>query len=293
VRPCVGYCNNCTRLSVSIFASSLLLTTIDIVYMSTRHTEVCSGQYIMFLVGHALLAFLIAYVVCRIFKVNQGISFSLAMVIGIIPDIDIVTQSLGIMTHKTFTHSLIVSAAIGGSIFLVTRLGLKQTFAVAMIYSLAYVQHPINDMVIGTLNILYPIGNLPVSIGIAFGSLTHEIVEILLLAVAASIIVGKSFRSIGNSTDDDDDDGMTTFSLFRFSITDKISYIILIVSLLFSFGYILYELKSLPRLYIETDLEIALFVLLHIAALTWISFMMLAARQDAAIFKRSSISDKQ
>jgi hypothetical protein len=244
----------------------------------------------MFLVGHAVVAFLIAFTICRIFKINQGVSFALAMVIGIIPDIDIVTQSLEIMTHKTFTHSLIVSAAIGGSIFLVTRLGLKQTFAVAMIYSLAYIQHPIDDMVIGTLNILYPIGNLPVSVGIDFGTLTHEIIEILLLAVAASIIVGKSFRSIGNSTDDD---GMATSSLFQFSITDKISYIILIASLLFSFGYILYELKSLPRLYIETNLEIALFVLLHIAALTWISFMMLAARQDAAIFKRSSIPEKQ
>jgi hypothetical protein len=244
----------------------------------------------MFLVGHAVVAFLIAYIVCRIFKINQGVSFALAMVIGIIPDIDIVTQSLGIMTHKTFTHSLIVSAAIGGSIFLVTRHGFKQTFAVAMIYSLAYVQHIIGDMVIGTLNILYPIGNLPVSIGIAYGSLTHEIIEILLLAVAASIIVGKSFRSIGNSGTHDD---MDTSSLFRFSITDKINYIILIASLLFSFGYLLYEMKSLPRLILETDLEIALFVLLHLAALLWVFFMMLAARQDAVIFKRSLISDKQ
>jgi LexA-binding, inner membrane-associated putative hydrolase len=243
----------------------------------------------MFLVGHAVIAFLIAYIVCRIFKINQGVSFALAMVIGIIPDIDIVTQYLGIMSHKTFTHSLIVSAAIGGSIFVVSTLGFKQTFAVAMIYSLAYVQHIIDDMVIGTLNILYPIGNLPVSVGIAYGSFTHEIIEILLLAVAASIIVGKSFRSIGNSTHD----GMaTSSSLFQFSITDKISYIILIVSLLFSFGYLLYGIKSLPRLILETDIEIALFVLLHLAALMWVFFMMLAARQHAASFKRSLISDK-
>ena len=240
----------------------------------------------MFLVGHAVVAFLIAYIVCRIFKVNQGVSFALAMVIGIIPDIDIVTQSLEIMTHRTFTHSLIVSAAIGGSIFLVTRLGFRQAFAAAMIYSLSYVQHLIDDMVVGTLNILYPIGNLPVSIGIAYGSLTHEIIEILLLAIAAWIIVGKSFRSIGNSTDDE---GMATFSLFQFSITDKISYIILTASLLVSFGYILDELKSLPRLMLDTDLEIALFVLLHIAALMWVSFMMLAARRYTAIFRRRSL----
>src|SRR5215211_877206 len=243
----------------------------------------------MFLVGHAVVAFLIAYIVCRIFKIDRGVSFALAMVIGIIPDIDIVTQSLGIMNHKTFTHSLIVSAAIGGSIFLVSRLGFKLTFAVAMIYSLAYVQHIIDDIVISTLNILYPFGNLPVGIGIAYGSLTHEIIEVLLLAVAASIIVGKSFRGIGNSTHE----GMATFSLFQFSITDKISYMILVVSLVFSFGYLLYGIKSLPRFFIETDLEIALFVLLHIAALLWVFFMMLVARQDAAIFKRRLIPGKQ
>ncbi|HEU0143445.1 MAG TPA: hypothetical protein VFQ47_01550, partial [Nitrososphaera sp.] len=167
--------------------------------------------------------------------------------------------------------------------------GFKKTFAVAMIYSLAYIQHIIDDVVIGTLNILYPIGNLPLSIGIAYGSLTHEIIEILLLAVTASIIVGESFRSITNSTDN----GMATYSLFRFLITDKISYIILIISLLFSFGYLLYELKSLPRLILETNLEIALFLLLHLAALTLVSFMMMAARQNSASFKRSLISDKQ
>ena len=162
--------------------------------------------------------------------------------------------------------------------------------AVAMIYSLAYVQHIIADIVIGTpLNILYPIGNLPVGIGIAFGSLTHEIIEVLLLAVATLIITGKSFRWIGNITHY----GMTTFSLFRFSITDKISYIILIVSLIFSFAYLLYEMESLPRLILEADLEVVLFLLLHIAALTFISFMMLAARQETANFKRSLIPGKQ
>ena len=245
----------------------------------------------MFLVGHAVIAFLIAFIICRIFKIDQGVSFALAMVIGIIPDIDIVTQSLGIMAHKTSTHSLIVPLAIGGFILLVSRLGFKQTFAVAMIYSLAYLQHIIGDIVIGEVNILYPIGNLPVGIGIAFGSLTHEIIEILLLAVATSIIVGKLFRSVGNNSLLD---GVAKSSLFRFSITDKISYIVLIVSLLFSFGYLLYEINSLPRPILETNLEIALFVLLHLAALLWVFFIVLVAMQDAvSIRRRRLISNKQ
>jgi LexA-binding, inner membrane-associated putative hydrolase len=245
----------------------------------------------MFLVGHAVVAFLIAFIICRIFKIDQGVSFALAMVIGIIPDIDIVTQSLGIMAHKTSTHSLIVPPAIGGgSILLVTGLGFKQTFAVAMIYSLAYLQHIIGDIVIDKVNILYPIGNLPVGIGIAFGSLTHEIIEILLLAVATSIIVDKLFRGVGNNSLLD---GVAKSSLFRFSITDKISYIVLIVSLLFSFGYLLYEINSLPRPILETDLEIALFVLLHLAALLWVFFIVLVAMQDAVSIRRRLISNKQ
>lgn len=242
----------------------------------------------MYLVGHAVVAFLITYLVCRTFKLNQGVSFALAMLIGIIPDIDIVTQFLGIMAHKTFTHNLIVSAAIGSSIFLVTRIGFKKTLAVAMIYSIVYLQHTLDDMVIGTLNILYPAGNLPVSSGIAYGSLNHEITEILLLSIAASITVAMSFRSIDNSTDDN----MVTSSLFRFSMTDKISYIILIISLLSSFVYLLYGMKSMPQLILQPDLEIALFTLLHLAALTWISFMMFTASQGTFRFKRSLISDK-
>ena len=94
---------------------------------------------------------------------------------------------------------------------------------------------------------------------------------------------------MGNSTHD----GMATSSFSGFSITDKISYIILIVSLLFSFGYLLYAIRSLPRLILETNLEIGLFVLLHLAALLWVFFMMLAARQDAASFKRGLISGKR
>lgn len=225
--------------------------------------------------GHAVVAFLIAYLVCRTSKLNQDVSFALAMVIGIIPDIDIVTQFFGFMIHKTFTHSVMISAAIGGSIFLITRIGFKKTFAVAMIYSVAYFQHTIDDMVIGKLNILYPVGNLLVGSGIAYGSLNHEIIEILLLTVAAFITVYESFRSVANRVDGI----MITFPLFRFSITDKISYIVLIVSLLFSFGYLLYGMKSLPHLYLHTDLEIALFTLLHLAALMWVSFMILRASQ--------------
>ena len=240
----------------------------------------------MFLVGHAIVAFLIAYIICRIFKINQGVSFALAMVIGTIPDIDIVTQALGIMPHKAFTHSLILSAGIGSVIFLTARFGFKQAPAIAMIYALAYLQHLMDDIIIGTLNILYPIGNLPIGIGISYGSLTHEVIEFLLLAVAAAVIISTSFRASNDRIlmlkEDHDGDVSSLVSLFRFSSIDKISYVLLILSLLFSFGYLLYGIKSLSRLIIDTQLEIALFVLLHISAVALVSFLMLVARHYAS-----------
>jgi hypothetical protein len=220
------------------------------------------------------------------------------MVMGTIPDIDIVTQALGIMPHKTFTHSLIVSAGIGSIIFLTARFGFKQTSAIAMIYALAYLQHLMDDVIIGTLNILYPIGNLPVGIGISYGSLTHEVIEFLLLAIATAVIMSKSFRINNDSAVmlKEDRDGNTPsssfVSLFRFSTIDKISYILLILSLLFSFGYLLYGIKSLSRLIIDTQLEIALFLLLHISAVALVSFLMMAAKQNANL-ERSLVTTKR
>jgi hypothetical protein len=238
-----------------------------------------------------VVAFFVAYIICKAFKVNQGVSFAFAMLIGTIPDIDIVTQALGIMPHKTLTHSLIVSAGIGFAIFVIARLGFKQPSANALIYALAYVQHLMDDVVIGTLNILYPIGSLSVGIGISYGSVEHETIEFLLLAIAAGVSVSRSFDSSSMP-------GATANvpkipPLFRFSMTDKISYILLIISLLFSFSYLLYEMDRLPRLNIATNLEMALFVLLHLSALAWASFMMLAAWQNSDAVKKSLISGEQ
>lgn len=259
----------------------------------------------MFLVGHAVVAFLIVYVICRVFKINQGVSLALAMLIGTIPDVDIVTQALGIMPHKTFTHSLIVSVGIGFGIFIATRLGFRQTLAAAIIYALAYLQHLMDDVVIGTLNILYPIGNLPIGIGIPYGSVTHEVVEILLLAIASSIIINQSFRKVmmtDSNTDSIGDDGRghntaatttktmetktASLMLFRLFRIDKISYALLILFLIVSFAYLLYEMKSLPRLDIETDLETSLFVLLHLSAIAWVSFTVFVARQQQKSLKQ-------
>ena len=65
----------------------------------------------MYLVGHAMVAFLIAFGVSKKFKGGR-ISFVLVMLLACLPDIDILLQSAGITAHKTYTHSLILSAVI-------------------------------------------------------------------------------------------------------------------------------------------------------------------------------------
>ena len=108
--------------------------------------------------------------------------------------------------------------------------------------------------------------------GIGYGSLVHQTLEFLLLAGAAGIIVSKSFRM----------ESKDSTGLFRFNKTDKLGYTLLIASLVISFTYLLYGIKVLPRLFIQTDLELALFVMLHLAL---ISFLALVARHHA-IFQR-------
>jgi hypothetical protein len=237
----------------------------------------------MFLVGHAVVAFLITYIICRIFKINQGVSFALAMLLGTLPDIDIVLQALKIMPHKTFTHSLIISSAIGLIIFITSKMVFKQKNAIALIYSLAYVQHIMDDVIIGTLNILYPIGNLPITIGISYGSIPHEIVEILLLTIAALITIRVAFdRTMTPSP---------ASLIFRFFAIDKIGYIVLVLSLIVSFVYLLNQMKQLSHLVLGTSLQIALFVLLHLSAIVWISFIILISKHYAVVSK-TAVSSK-
>jgi len=221
----------------------------------------------VYLVGHAIVAFLIAYAISKKFKI-AGVSFALVMLVASLPDIDILFQSIGVTTHKTYTHSLILSLiVVPPFIFAITKWRKASTGA-AFIYSLAYIQHiVIGDIVIGATNVLFPFGELLVGTGIGYGTVTHQMLEFLLLAFAAGIVVSKSFRRQEETT------------LFRYNITDKVAYALFIVALIISFVYLLYGVKVLPRVFIETDLELALFVMLHLSAIALVSFLVLVSRQ--------------
>jgi hypothetical protein len=96
------------------------------------------------------------------------------------------------------------------------------------------------------------------------------------LAAAAGIIIGKSFRTRFQDAT----------GLFRFEKVDKVCYVLLLAAIVISFAYLLYGVKVLPRLFIQTNLELALFVMLHLAAIAVISFLIVLARQHANLQKK-------
>lgn len=227
----------------------------------------------MYLVGHAIIAFLLAFGISRQFKID-GISFALVMIIACLPDIDIVFQAAGITSHKTYTHSIILSLVVVPSIIFAISRWRRVPAGTAFVYSLAYISHiVIGDIVVGGTNILYPFGNVLIGTGVGYGTVAHSAVEFLLLAAAAGIIIGKSFRMTAHAS------GYYSSRLFSFNRVDKASYALLLASLVVSFTYLLYGVKVLPRLFIQTNLELALFVMLHLSAIAVIAFLMVVARQ--------------
>lgn len=228
----------------------------------------------MFLIGHAMVAFLIAHLVSRRgLGAGATISFALVMLIGTLPDIDIILQILGIIPHKTYTHSLAVSAAISLAIYAATRQALRAAPAAALAYALAYAQHMLDDVIIGTLNVAYPFGYLPVGIGIGYGSLYHLAIEMVLVAAVTAIVMARLFSRKEQSP--------SQLLLFGFGKVDKISYALLMASFAISFAYLLSQMNQLPRLFVESELEVALFALLHVAGMALTSFLIFAAKEHA------------
>ena len=66
----------------------------------------------MLFVGHIATAFIICYVLSKILSIKK-ISFSLIMLLSVLPDIDLGFKLLGIDPgHRTFTHSAILALIV-------------------------------------------------------------------------------------------------------------------------------------------------------------------------------------
>jgi hypothetical protein len=220
----------------------------------------------MFTVGHIASAFIITYVISR-FVSLKGISIPLVIFLSILPDIDIVLQTAGIVSHKSLTHSVIISLIV--ALLFIAKYPKPST----VIYSIAYLQHiAIGDTIIESLNILYPFGYFIIGLGIKYGSLTHIIIETFLLAIMATIVTTEYLHK--KNIMRRDSIFLTQYHSHHPPQLDAILYLIVIVSMFTSFAYTLYDFKIYTRFFAAIWTELG-FIFLNIAAILLIIFMWL------------------
>ena len=231
----------------------------------------------MLFVGHIAIAFIICYVLSKILSIKK-ISFSLIMLLSVLPDIDLGFKLLGIDPgHRTFTHSAILALIVSVAAAFIAKLQKS-----VLVYSIAYFTHIlIGDILINSVNILYPFGvfqlgvGIQLGAGIKFNSLTHIIIEFLPLIGMTAIVIREYFlykKGVGDSI------------LFRYSSLDHILYIFVILAVITSFVYLMVNEIKYNALSLDgnklLEIRLILVIMLHISAIAIITFIWAISRID-------------
>ena len=212
----------------------------------------------MLFVGHISLAFLIVYIVSTRFQgIKRTVSIALVMFLSILPDIDIIFRFAGIeLGHRTITHSAIIWLVIGG--ILVSFFKIKyQKGSQAAVYLIAYLSHlMIGDILVGPINILFPIGDLIIKSPIE--GVQYFLLEILVFTLMATVVVINYYLFRKKNKD--------TFLFCYQSKIDALLYPVLILALITSFVYVLAKFEL-------SLFEASIMAPLHIAAVCVIILM--------------------
>ena len=225
----------------------------------------------MLFVGHIATAFIICYVLSKILSIKR-ISFSLIMLLSVLPDIDLGFKLLGIDPgHRTFTHSAILALVVSVAAVFIAKLQKS-----VLVYSIAYFTHIlIGDILINSVNILYPFGVFQLGVGIKFNSLTHIIIEFLPLIGMTAIVIREYFlykKGVGDSI------------LFHQSSLDHILYIFVILAVITSFVYLMVNEIKYNALSLNgnklLEIRLILMIVLHISAIAIITFIWAISRID-------------
>ena len=225
----------------------------------------------MLFVGHIATAFIICYVLSKILSIKR-ISFSLIMLLSVLPDIDLGFKLLGIDPgHRTFTHSAILALIVSIAAVFIAKLQKS-----VLVYSIAYFTHVlIGDILINSVNILYPFGVFQLGVGIKFNSLTHIIIEFLPLIGMTAIVIREYFlykKGVGDSI------------LFHQSSLDHILYIFVILAVITSFVYLMVNEIKYNALSLNgnklLEIRLILMIVLHISAIAIITFIWAISRID-------------
>jgi membrane-bound metal-dependent hydrolase YbcI (DUF457 family) len=225
----------------------------------------------MLFVGHIATAFIVCYVLSKILSIKR-ISFSLIMLLSVLPDIDLGFKLLGIDPgHRTFTHSAILALIVSVAAAFIAKLQKS-----VLVYSIAYFTHIlIGDILINSVNILYPFGVFQLGVGIKFNSLTHIIIEFLPLIGMTAIVIREYFlykKGVGDSI------------LFHHSSLDHILYIFVILAVITSFVYLMVNEIKYNALSLDSnkllEIRLILMIMLHISAIAIITFIWAISRID-------------
>jgi membrane-bound metal-dependent hydrolase YbcI (DUF457 family) len=225
----------------------------------------------MLFVGHIATAFIVCYVLSKILSIKR-ISFSLIMLLSVLPDIDLGFKLLGIDPgHRTFTHSAILALIVSVAAAFIAKLQKS-----VLVYSIAYFTHIlIGDILINSVNILYPFGVFQLGVGIKFNSLTHIIIEFLPLIGMTAIVIREYFLY---------KKGVVDSILFRYSSLDHILYIFVILAVITSFVYLMVNEIKYNALSLDSnkllEIRLILMIMLHISAIAIITFIWAISRID-------------
>jgi membrane-bound metal-dependent hydrolase YbcI (DUF457 family) len=191
-----------------------------------------------------------AYFVSTRFQgIKRTVSIAMVMFLSILPDIDIIFRLAGIeLGHRTITHSAIVWLVIGGILVSFFKIKYRKGREAA-VYLIAYLSHLIiGDILVGPINILFPIGEFIITSPIE--GVQYFLLETLIFTLMATVVITNYYLFRKKNED-----------IFLFSYLGKIDallYPVLILALVTSFFYVLAKFElSLFEASIVAPLHIA------------------------------------
>ena len=173
----------------------------------------------------------------------------MVMFLSILPDVDVIFRLAGIeLGHRTITHSTIIWLVIGGILVSFFKIKYRKGREAA-VYMIAYLSHLIiGDILVGPINILFPIGEFIITSPIE--GVQYFLLETLVFSLMATVVITNYYLCRRKNKD--------TF-LFRYhNKIDALLYPVLILAVIASFIYVLVVFDLSPiEASIATPLHIA------------------------------------
>ena len=146
--------------------------------------------------------------------------------------------------------------------------------SVAAVYLIAYLSHlVIGDVIVAPINLLYPLGDFVVNSPMKGGSLQHILLETVLFALMAAVVITRYYLFKSRSED---------IFLFRYHYKmDTFLYPVLVLAITVSFFYVVAEFEF-------SLVELSVITLLHFGVISLIVLIWLvsksAIRQERMVY---------